>query len=61
MGIEENKIMVNVGIPFSMLQWIDANRKVSRSIYLGEIVIPEIERRMKDEKNQEISIQNKAV
>lgn len=49
MGVEENKVMVNVGVPFSMLRWIDTTRKVSRSVYLGKIVIPEIAKRMQEE------------
>lgn len=51
MSVKENKIMVNVGIPYPKLLWIDSTRgNTSRSEYLGQIVLPVIEKRMEEEK-----------
>lgn len=54
MSVEKNKVMVNVGIPFSMLRWVDSDRgNVSRSNYLGDIILPEINRRMEAENKED--------
>lgn len=48
MGIEKNKVMVNVGIPYGKLLWIDSVRgNTSRSEYLGRIILPVVEKRIK--------------
>lgn len=53
MSVERNKVMVNVGIPFSMLRWVDSDRgNTSRSNYLGEIILPVIHERMEAENKE---------
>ncbi len=53
MSVERNKVMVNVGIPFNLLHWVDSHRgNTSRSNYLGEIILPVIHERMEAENKE---------
>lgn len=49
--MEERKIVVNVGIPISVLVWIDQNReRQPRSDYLRDIICAEVAKRQEEEK-----------